>query len=235
MKENKNRDIMQSFNVAIEGIIETIRTERNMKIHMFCVILIVAVAVILGVTRVEMMFLSISLVMVLGSELLNTAVESVVDLMSPSYNIYAKRAKDVAAGAVFLTSLNALFVVYLIFRKRISKELILLFGNLKSSYADLTLFIVILITVVVIAIKSYFRKGTPLRGGIPSGHSALAGALFMGIFILTDDPKVFYLALVLFMLVLQSRVEGKIHTVMETIIGAILGMGISYIFLTLLV
>ncbi len=234
MKDKKNQDIIQSFNVAIEGIIETIRTERNMKFHMFCAVLVLMVAVVLGVTRFEMILLSFAMVLVISAELLNTAIESVVDLISPSYNIYAKRAKDVAAGAVFLTALNALFTVYLIFKGKILRELSFLFRNLKNSYANLTFFILILIVVVVIILKVYFKKGTPLRGGIPSGHSALAGALFMGIFFLTDNAKIFYLAMFLFILVLQSRVEGKIHTVLETVIGAILGMGISYLFLTLI-
>ena len=227
------QDITQSFNVAIEGIIETIRTERNMKFHAFCTILVLMISIFLGVSRMELIVLSISMALVLSAELLNTAIESFVDLVSPEYNILAKRAKDVGAGAVFIAASNALIVGYLVFHKRIAGEFSNFFDLLKESYANVLIFIIIFIVVLVIGIKSFFKKGTPLRGGIPSGHSALGGALFMGIFFLTHDVRVFYLSLFLLVLVLQSRVEGKIHTVLETIIGVEIGKGVTYLFLSL--
>ncbi|MGL5982882.1 MAG: diacylglycerol kinase [Cetobacterium sp.] len=234
MEKRTKQDITQSFNVAIEGIIETIRTERNMKFHAFCTISVFILTIFLGVSRVELMFLSLSMSLVLAAELLNTAIESFVDLVSPDYNLLAKRAKDVGAGAVFIAATNAIIVGYLIFHKRISGEFANFFDLLKESYANVIIFIMIFLVILVISIKSLFKKGTPLKGGIPSGHSALGGALFTGIFFLTDDVRIFYLSLFLLILVLQSRVEGKIHTVLETIIGAALGMGTTYLFLSLL-
>ncbi|MGL5088256.1 MAG: diacylglycerol kinase [Cetobacterium sp.] len=234
MKKQTKQDITQSFNVAIEGIIETIRTERNMKFHSFCTILVLMLSVFLGVSRMELIVLSISMSLVLAAELLNTGIESFVDLVSPDYNLFAKRAKDVGAGAVFIAATNAIIVGYLVFHKRISGEFASFFDLLKESYANVIIFIMIFLVVLVISIKSFFKKGTPLRGGIPSGHSALGGALFTGIFFLTNDVRIFYLSLFLLILVLQSRVEGKIHTVLETIIGAALGMGVTYLFLSLL-
>lgn len=234
MKKKDRQDIVQSFNVAIEGIIETIRTERNMKFHSFCAVLVVILIVFLGASRMELMILATSVAFVLVAELLNTAIESFVDLVSPQYNILAKRAKDVGAGAVFLAATNAVITGYLVFHNKISDKFGQFFVLLKESYLNIMVFILVFIVVLVIGIKSFFKKGTPLRGGIPSGHSALGGALFMGIFFLTDDKRVFYLSLFLLVLVLQSRVEGKIHTVFETIVGVILGMGITYIFLSLL-
>lgn len=234
MSKEKRQDITQSFNVAIEGIIETIRTERNMKFHAFCTILVLMIAILIGVSRMELIVLSISMSLVLSAELLNTAIESFVDLVSPEYNLLAKRAKDVGAGAVFIAASNAVIVGYLIFHRRISGEFEKFFVSLKTSYANVIVFIIIFLIILVIFLKSFFKKGTPLRGGIPSGHSALGGALFMGIFFLTNDVRIFYLSLFLLILVLQSRVEGKIHTVLETIIGAILGMGVTYLFLSLL-
>ncbi|MGL4628568.1 MAG: diacylglycerol kinase [Cetobacterium sp.] len=234
MKKGTKQDITQSFNVAIEGIIETIRTERNMKFHAFCTILVLMISIFLGVSRMELIVLSISMSLVLAAELLNTAIESFVDLVSPDYNLLAKRAKDVGAGAVFIAATNALIVGYLVFHKRIAGEFASFFDLLKESYANVIVFLLIFLVILVISIKSFFKKGTPLRGGIPSGHSALGGALFVGIFFLTDDVRIFYLSLFLLILVLQSRVEGKIHTVLETIIGAVLGMGVTYLFLSVL-
>lgn len=235
MKEKKNRqDVVQSFNVAIEGIIETIKTERNMKFHAFCMVIVGIVTMSLGVTRMELIDLAISMSFVMFAELVNTAIEAVVDMVSPEYNLLAKRAKDIAAGAVFLAATNAMVVGYLIFHNRITFRLGAFFDSLKNSYTNVIIFTLVLVTVLVIAIKALFKKGTPLRGGIPSGHSALAGALFVGIFFITNDKRVFYLSFLLVVMVIQSRIEGKIHTVLETILGVILGMGITYLFLTFL-
>nr|WP_307774437.1 diacylglycerol kinase [uncultured Cetobacterium sp.] len=235
MKESrKNKDIIHSLNVAIEGIIDTIRTERNMKFHFFCAVLLILIGMFLGASRMELIVLSISVMFVIVTELLNTAIETFVDMISPGYSPLAKRAKDIGAGAVFLAATNSVFVGYLVFHNKINDKFGKFFQLLKGSYANVMVFILIFIVIIVIFLKVVFKKGRPLKGGIPSGHSALGGALFMGIFFLTDDLRVFYLALCLLVLVLQSRVEGRIHTVTETIIGAILGMGITYIFLSLL-
>lgn len=234
MKPGKNKDVIDSFNVAIEGIIESIRSERNMKFHFFCAIIVAILVIFLGIGRIELMILLLSISLVIVMELINTAIECCVDLASPKYHILAKKAKDVAAGAVFLSAINAVVVGYLIFHTRLSKEFQTIFYFLKNSYANTMIFIIILLLSVVIFLKVLFKRGTPLRGGIPSGHSALGGALFVGIFHLTDDMRIFYLSLFLLILVLQSRVEGKIHTVFETIVGAILGMVMTHIFLTLL-
>lgn len=235
MKEKKNRqDVVQSFNVAIEGIIETIKTERNMKFHAFCMVVVVIITMSLGVTRMELIDLALSMSFVMFAELINTAIEAVVDMVSPEYNLLAKKAKDIAAGAVFLAATNAMIVGYLIFHNRITFRMGAFFDSLKNSYTNVIIFTLVLVTVLVIGIKALFNKGTPLRGGIPSGHSALAGALFVGIFFLTNDKKIFYLSFLLVVMVIQSRIEGKIHTVLETILGVILGMGITYLFLTFL-
>lgn len=190
MRANK-QDILQSFNVAIEGVIETIRTERNMKFHTFCTILVLMLAVFLGVNRWELIALSISMALVLATELLNTAIETFVDLISPEYNLLAKRAKDVGAGAVFIVASNAVIVGYLVFHKRIARNFDSFFELLKQSYANVIIFAIIFTIIFVIALKSIFKVGTPLKGGIPSGHSALGGALFVGIFFLTSDTRVF--------------------------------------------
>lgn len=234
MDKKTRQDIVQSFNVAIEGIIETIRTERNMKFHAFCTISVLMFSIFLGVDRMELILLSLSITFVLVAELLNTAIETLVDMISPGYSPMAKRAKDIAAGAVFLAATNAMIVGYLIFHKRIAFQFGNFFNLLKQSYANIIVFITIIVVVLVIVIKSIFKKGSPLKGGIPSGHSALAGALFTGIFFLTKDERVFYLSLFLLILVLQSRVEGKIHTVFETIVGALLGIGVAYLLLSLM-
>lgn len=232
--EDKKHSVTDSFNVAIEGIIEAIRSERNMKFHLFCGILVMFLCIFLDVTRYEIISISFAITLVVAAELLNTAVETTIDMICKSYNPLAKKAKDVAAGAVLIAAINALVVGYIIFERRVSQQLGQGFIALKQSYQHTMVLIISIILVLVIAIKAYFKKGTPLKGGIPSGHSALAGALFTGIFYLTDNSKIFFLSFLLLLLVLQSRVEGRIHTVLETLIGATLGICVTYILLAIL-
>jgi diacylglycerol kinase (ATP) len=227
--KEKRYGIVDSFNFAIEGIIEAIRTEKNMKFHAFCTIVVLLLILFVDINRFEVMALSISIALVWLAELINTGIESGIDLFCKTYHPLAKRAKDVGAGAVLVAAINALVVGYVIFEKKISLNLGKGFLILKNSTQHTLVFILTLLVVLVIVIKTIFKKGTPLRGGIPSGHSALAASISTAIFFLTENSKIFFLSLILLLLVLQSRVEGKIHTVLETIIGACLGGGITYL------
>ena len=168
------------------------------------------------------------------AELFNTAIESCVDMVTEEYHPLAKRAKDIAASAVLVTALNALLVGYIIFEKKITFQLRSAFYIFKRSYQHTALSIFVIIIIIVICLKLLFKKGTPLRGGIPSGHSALASSIFTIITFLTNNPKIFFLSLILVVLVMHSRIEGKIHTLFETVIGAFLGWGVTYLILLLL-
>ena len=135
---------------------------------------------------------------------------------------------------MLLSAFNALIIGYLVFSKHIGVQLQQSFRVLRSSYQHKTVLIFIVVLSIVLLIKLITQKGTPLQGGMPSGHSALASSIFTIISFLTDNPKVFYLSFLLLILVIQSRVEGKIHTLLETLVGAFLGSSITYLILYLL-
>lgn len=238
MKKNKitgeEYDIVESFNYAIDGIFEAIRSERHMKFHAFITVIAIMVCIFSDITTDQMLALGICITLVWLAELLNSAVESVVDMVTAEYHPLAKRAKDIAAGAVLVTGINALFVGYIIFSKRVGMYIHDFFLNLRSSFQNSLALILVLIVVLVILIKSYYKRGSYLRGGLPSGHSALGASAFTAITFLTHDSKIFFLAFILLVLVLQSRVEGKIHTFKEAILGAILGAGVTYIALKII-
>lgn len=233
-KGKKQYDIIESFNYAIDGIFEAIRSERHMKFHGFATIIAAMISIFSDMNRYEIIALGSAITIVWVAELFNSAVESVVDMVTDKYHPLAKKAKDIAAGAVFITGVYALFVGYMLFSKNITFYLNMSFNKLKGSFQNSMALVIVIVVIVVIILKYFFKKGRPLRGGIPSGHSALAGAAFTAITFLTINPKIFGLSLILLILVLQSRVEGKIHTVKETIIGAGLGIGITYLILRMI-
>lgn len=233
-KKWKEQGVTESFNVAFEGLFDAIRTERHMKFHCFCTIIVLILSLFLDLGKYDVLALIISITLMWLAELFNTAIESCVDLVTQEYHPLAKRAKDIAAGAVLVTSLNAVLVGYIVFEKKITFHLRNAFYIFKNSYQHTAVLIFGIIIVLVICIKLIFQRGTPLRGGLPSGHSALAASIFTIITFLTNNPKIFFLTLILVVLVMHSRIEGKIHTLFETVMGGLLGWGVTYLILLML-
>ncbi len=220
----KNGNMIDSFNNAINGIIYAVRTQRNMRIHCLAAILILILSLFYDLQRAELLVLFLTISMVIFAELINTAIEEVVDIIVDEFHPRAKIVKDVAAGAVLVTAFNAVVIGYLIFFDKIEPAATSIMNKLNNSPIHIV-FIGVLITLIIILIlKAYFKTGTPLQGGMPSGHSALAFSILTAVWILTQDIKIFTLSLVLSLLVVQSRVEAKIHSILEVIIGAFVGV-----------
>lgn len=112
-----------SFGYAIQGIINGAWPQRNFRIHLLATIVVSLTAWWLGCSRVEWAILLITMGFVLVSETINTAIETVVDLVSPEYHELAGRAKDVAAGAVLLAALVAVGVALVILVPRLYERI----------------------------------------------------------------------------------------------------------------
>lgn len=200
-----------------------------MRMHFISAILVLLLALFLRVTPVEFALLAISILVVLCAELLNTAIEAVVDLVSPDYHPLAKIAKDAAAGAVLVAACGAGIMGYLI----LSTYILPLYGKALSmfgSVSDLgTMVSILVVTITVIMIKSLTGKGTPLHGGIPSGHAAVAFSIATAVSINTAQPLISLLSLALAAMVSHSRLLMHIHTLREIIFGSLLGSGITMI------
>lgn len=220
----KKQNIVQSFNSAIEGFIYVVKTQRNMRLHFLIAILAILLGIYLNLSKTETLILLLTICFVIVSEMLNTAIEMGADLISDRYNPMVRITKDIAAGCVFVASINAFIVGYLLFLCRagnidIAKGL----ARIKCSPWHITLIILILVMFLVIAGKVLFHKGTPLRGGMPSGHAAVAFSLWMTIYLFSANQLVAVLALILAVLVARSRLSGKIHTIGEVLAGAAVG------------
>jgi len=117
---------------------------------------------------------AISITFVLIAEMLNTGIEAAIDIATTSFDPMAKLAKDIAAGAVLIATGNALIVGYLVFAGKVADRSSDILDRLRQAPAELTLVALVLTIILVIATKAYTGRGTPLRGGIPSGHAARA-------------------------------------------------------------
>jgi diacylglycerol kinase (ATP) len=219
--------ILDSFNFAFEGIIHVLRTQRNMRIHFTVALAVLVTAVAIGVSKLELIALLLSIAFVLIAEMINTAIEGAVDVSTTSFDPNAKLAKDIAAGAVLIATVSAVAVGYLVFSGQVADRSTRLLDRLSNAPASLTLIALVVTTIVVIATKAFTGRGTPLRGGLPSGHAAIAFAGWMALTLLLDDTRHHFVAssvaFVLALLVAHTRIESGVHSTVEVVYGALLG------------
>ena len=219
--------ILESFNFAFEGIIHVLRTQRNMRIHFLVAAVVLIVAFAAGVSKLELIALLLAIAFVLIAEMINTAVEGAIDVATTSFDPMAKLAKDIAAGAVLIATVTAVAIGYIILSEQLSRPSSRLLEDLRDAPVDLTLIALILTILVVIGTKALTGRGTPLRGGLPSGHAAVAFAGWMAsTYVLSDSSHRFLVSSLTFLmalLVAQTRIESGVHSTLEVAYGGLIG------------
>lgn len=215
---------LDSFRYAVEGIVHVFRTQRHMRFHFLTLILVLLIGILykLDSTKLAILFVVVSGVLV--AEMFNTAVESVVDMVMQAYHPLAKLAKDIAAGGVLIAAITAVVVGSILFfgDNKIATLHVAVDQDPRPLRVILT--VVVLVLVIVMVSKVLGGKGSILSGGIVSGHSAVSFFLASTLIYRARDFFTLVLALLLAFLVAQSRVEGKIHTLQEVILGGLLGV-----------
>lgn len=218
--------LIDSFNYAFEGVIHVVRTQRNLRIHFLAAVLVFAGAIAVGVSRLQLIALVLAIAFVLVAEMLNTAIEGVIDVSTTSFDPNAKLAKDIAAGAVLIASITAVAVGYLVFEDAAGSRATRVLDQVRNAPATVTLAALVLVVLVVIGTKAWTGRGTPLRGGLPSGHAALAFAGWIAVTYLVGDHHRFVvssLTLIMALLVAQTRVESGVHSLLEVFYGGAVG------------
>ena len=219
----KNRTLIDSFNNAMHGIISTVKSERNMKIHLAAAVMVLVMSLFYDLTRTEFIIICITIALVLICELFNTAIEVVIDTLSGIYHPKAKVVKDRAAAAVFISALLSIIVAYVIFFDRVSTSLEIGIVRIKQTHMHVTIIAIVLTMTAVLILKAIFKKGTPFSGGMPSGHSAVAFSAATAVALYSNNAGITILFIIVALLVVQSRLEGKIHNAIELIAGAVIG------------
>lgn len=109
------KKLIQSFRYATTGIHYAFRNEQNLVIHLIIATLVIAASIIFSVTPYEMGILGLTMLMVIAAEMVNTALEKMVDLITKEHRVEAMIAKDVASGMVLITALGSVIIGLLIF------------------------------------------------------------------------------------------------------------------------
>lgn len=227
----KQGTLRWSFTWAFEGIVFVLRTQRNMQLHMAVGFVTLIMALVLDLSRLEILAVVGAVSLVIVAEMMNTAIEAAVDAVVSEFHPLAKTAKDVAAGAVLVAAVNAVVVAYLVFYNRLTQPGNDFLTGVRRSPTHLVVIVLIATVILAIAMKAASGSGTPLRGGFPSAHAATAFAAWIAITFITESLAhaaiVSTLAFLMALLVAQSRVEAGIHSAVEVAAGAVLGSAVS--------
>lgn len=229
----KASNLFAPFKVAVSGIIFTFRTQRHMRFHLYVVMVVLTLGVLTNLQLREMLVLLFTISLVVVAEMFNSAIEAVVDLASPNYHPMAKFAKDIAAGAVLVTTILALVVGALLIVGEDRWELIKINLTAESLGLGLVPRLIIgacVLFFIVVVGKGLGKRGTVLKGGLVSGHAAYAFFLAIGVPFLTENVLASCLAILLACIVAQSRYEAKIHSIFELVLGAGVGTVLALLF-----
>jgi len=230
----QQQNLVESFNAAIEGFIYVFKSQRNMRLHFLMGLFALLLGVLLNFTYIELMVLCLTIAFVLFSEMFNTAMEYTIDLVSEQYHPLARIVKDIGAGAVLLSAMSAIVVGYILFASRTGLRIEENIIKIRQSNWHITVIILIVILAIVVITKLLLQRGTPFRGGMPSGHSAIAFSIWTLISLVYPNSLVVFLVFILAFLVARSRVKSEIHSMLEVFIGAIVGILVTVLIFQLL-
>ncbi len=225
--------LLKSFNFAFDGVVYTLRHERNMWIHFAIAAFVLVAALFFGLSRLDVVALLVAISFVIIAEMFNTAVEYVVDLVTDEEDPRARIAKDVSAGAVLVAAVNAIAVAYLVFYDKVTSVPYTVLSRLRGSPIDVMVLALVLVILAAVAVKAITGRGTAFRGGLPSVHAAIAFAGWVAVTFVAANTvyalPISAIVLFLALLVAQSRVQAGIHTMLEVGVGAVLGIVITVV------
>jgi len=224
------RNFLKSLNDAAEGFIYVVKHERNMRIHFMLAFLVLLFASFIGISRVEWILLCIAVTFVLVTEMINTVVEEITDLVRDSFHPAARIIKDISAGMVLVSALNALVAGFFIFSQYLVWPFQVTALRVHHPVWHVTFIALLAVVFFVIAAKAFLHHGTPFRGGAVSGHAAVAFGLCTALLFAGANLFTLGVAFLLACLVAQSRFRAKIHSFSEVFAGAILGSLVTSIF-----
>lgn len=223
----KNEGFLDAWKNAINGIIYATTTQGNIKRQLIIAVLVVIISLFFDLSKAEFLIFMFTIVLIIFAEMVNTAIETVVDLYTDLYHPKAKIAKDVAAGGVVITAINAVIVAYFLFFDKISSIGLEFIRNIASSPVHLA-FASVIITIIgilaLIAISTTNKHKVLNKRFIPSGHAALGFAANTIIWLTTDNIVIITLSLVLSILLAESRIESNKHKLSEVVFSSCVGI-----------
>lgn len=230
--------LAQSFDHAFQGLVWVFRNQRNMRVHFLLSVLVLLAALFFELSRLELLAVFTAITLVFMAELLNTALESAIDLVTSEFDPRAKVAKDVAAAAALVAAAYAIVVGYFVFADKAASLSVNVLSTVRGSPIHLTFITLLLVVLITVVFKAWMGRGQVFSGGLPSGHAAVAFAGWSAVtFVSAGYPYHILMSAVTFFmaaLTAQSRVQAGIHSPLEVLLGALLGTVLATLLFQLL-
>ena len=223
-----NKNFIEACNNAVNGIVYCATTQTNIKKELILGTIVLVLSLFYELSTAEFLCITFAIFFVVFAELVNTAIETIVDLLIDVYHPKAKIAKDIGAGAVVVSAVNSIIVAYFLFFKEtnITEISNSLFSHMVSSPTHLAFVGLLLTIIAVIVMKAAVEERKLISGVqttfIPSGQSAFAFAVLTAIWMTSRNPIVFCLALTLSILIVGNRMHD-VRTFGEVLFGAFMG------------
>ena len=183
----------------------------------------------IGVSWEEFTALVVLSIMVISVEMINTAIESITDVLFKDYDPRAKAIKDIAAGSVLITAMGAAVIGYIILFEPLKDMFYSGINIAKHTEGDVAIVALVIVLILVVITKAFLGRGEPLRGGMPSGHAAVSFSIWVAITFLTESFMPSLLVFIMAIFIAQSRVHVGIHRPVEVFLGALLGSTITFV------
>lgn len=222
------KKVLHSFRYAVEGIIYSVKTQRNMRIHYFVALVVLIMGFMVRLSTIELAVLFFTVSLVISMELVNTAIESAIDLITDKYHPLAKIAKNVAAGAVLVSSINAIAVGYVLFFDKFDLLTFTIIRSIQEVpiYLYIALVGVLLLLIIILKTIMYdFKKNK----GLPSGQTTVAFAFVIAVLFLSQNLFLTMCSVAIALMVAQNRMSNNRHSLIEVLLGAVLGILFSII------
>lgn len=227
------RGFAASLQHALEGVYDVYRSQRHMRIHFVFMAINVVLAMVYKLSALETAVLMVCITLVVFAEMVNTVVEATLNIVTETYHPVARFAKDVAAGGVLVTAVNACLVAICIYfnPERLARlRSVWIAGDYVDDSAMLRALAMsnLLLLVLITALKVGRPQGSVLRGGPVSGQTAFAFCLATCVYFLASGSSFAYLtaalAAVIATMAAWSRIQDHTRRLRTVIYGAALGV-----------
>lgn len=224
LKHTKNKTFFTALRHALDGVIRAFKTERNLRIDYVIGLFVLICSLFFDFTKTEFACLCLTIGFVIFSEMINSTVEYIVDLITDKYDDRAKAAKDIAAGAVLISSIVAVIVAFFLFADKLTMATTSVISTIFSSNIYILFTIIFAVIILAVILKGYLGKGSNYSEVYPSARVALAFGLTTYVYIITKSVLVGGVALILSTIIAQIRVENTKTRPIYMVISAIIGI-----------
>lgn len=224
-RKSKNKTMFSAMGYAINGIISAFKTERNLRIHYLTGLCVFLLSLFFDFTKSEFACLCLTVGFVIFAEMMNTAVEAVVDLLTDVYNPHAKIAKDVAAGGVLISAAISVVVAYFLFIDKLTNATTVLLDSIINSPTHILITILFIVGIAVVILKGiYTGKNKRYSKSFPSFKIAISCAMAMYSWIISKSEIVGAISFILCFFIAQTKMERRGATIIQMILSGLLGV-----------